>query len=208
MSPQEREQLIRFLAPLRQQAPVRKDAEADALIQETCAGQPDAAYLLVQRAMLLEHALQDAQTRIARLQDEVERTRPVSGGGFLDNNTWGNAPALQRTPNPAPAPGYAPAPAAASGVPGWLGNMATTAAGVVAGSFLFQGIEHLLGGSHSSGNSWLGHDGLLSQSPAETTIVNNYYDSGSGSASSESIANIDSLALDDLSDNSDTPDWM
>jgi hypothetical protein len=32
-----------------------------------------------------------------------------------------------------------------------LGNIATTAAGVVAGSFLFQGIEHLMGNHNASG---------------------------------------------------------
>ena len=64
-------------------------------------------------------------------------------------------------------------PAAASGFgvgSSFLGNMATTAAGVVAGSFLFHGIENLMG-HHSSG---LGQQSLNEHVP-EQNVVNNYY---------------------------------
>lgn len=137
MTPSEKETLTRLLGRLAEARAERKDGEAEALIAEICRQQPDAAYLLVQRGLLLEQALQDAQARAASLQAEMDRLRPPVVDG------WGNAPAPQARPT------YA-APAASAASAGWgsgfLGNVASTAAGVVAGSFLFQGIEHLLGG--------------------------------------------------------------
>jgi hypothetical protein len=171
MNNQEREQLTHFLQQLTQAQAAQKDGEADALIREACLRQPDAAYLLVQRAMLLDHAVQDAQAQVSRLQDELSQARAGNnGGGFLDANAWGNS-AVTRTAPTAQAPLYpaAPAPAATAPAPsawgsGMLGNIATTAAGVVAGGFLFQGIEHLLG-NHGA-NSGL-TNGLSSNPPVE-----------------------------------------
>lgn len=137
MTPSEKETLTRLLGRLAEARVERKDGDAEALIADACRQQPDAAYLLVQRVLLLEQALQDAQARAAGLQSELDRLRPPTVDG------WGNAPAPQVRPTyAAPA-----APAASAGWgSGFLGNVASTAAGVVAGSFLFQGIEHLLGG--------------------------------------------------------------
>jgi len=161
MNIQEREQLSRFLEQLAQAQVVQKDSEADALIRASCAQQADAAYLLVQRAMLLEAAVRNSQSEINRLQGELAQSRnqPQTGqGGFIDANSWGNSPAPRPVPTPATPPAAAPessaAPAATPGAvappasawrSGMLGTIATTAAGVVAGGFLFQGIEHLLG---------------------------------------------------------------
>lgn len=205
MNPQEREQLIQFLRQLAQVPPVQKDSEADALIREACAKQPDAPYLLVQRALLMEQALQQAQSQISRLQGELDQARPAQRtGGFLDGNAWGSAAARPAPYPPSPSPAYQPAPAAAPASTwgsGWLGNVATTAAGVVAGSFLFQGIEHLMGGHHG-GSSLFGNSGNpLSQSLGEPTIVNNYHDS-TPSVSDD----LDTTALDGVSD--DSPDWI
>ena len=54
MNIQERDQLKLFLQQLTQVQASQKDAEAETLIREACARQPDAGYLLVQRAMQLE----------------------------------------------------------------------------------------------------------------------------------------------------------
>ncbi|MBS1230742.1 MAG: hypothetical protein H6R17_4019 [Proteobacteria bacterium] len=157
MNIQEREQLTRFLEQLAQAQVVQKDSEADALIRATCTRQADAAYLLVQRAMLLEAAVCNSQSEINRLQGELEQARnqsPTGHGGFIDANSWGNSPAPRPALTPAMPPAASALQAAAPGVvappvsawgSGMLGTIATTAAGVVAGSFLFQGIEHLLG---------------------------------------------------------------
>lgn len=157
MTPKERELLQGFLQQLEQTRPSAKDSEAEALIRDASARQPDSAYLLVQRAMGLDLALQAAQGQIAKLQADLNAAKapaPVSSG-FLDNpNVWGR----QATPiNPAVSPQVsraqapaAPAPAAAQAAPsawgsGMLGTLATTAAGVVAGSLLYQGIQGLMG---------------------------------------------------------------
>jgi hypothetical protein len=54
---------------------VKKDPEADALIQEAVAQQPDATYLLTQRVLLLGVALDQARARVAELGTEVQRSR-------------------------------------------------------------------------------------------------------------------------------------
>jgi len=166
---QEREQLTQFLQQLTLAQPAQKDSEADALIREACLRQPDAAYLLVQRAMLLDHALLDSRAQITRLQAELEQARAGNNsGGFLDTNAWGNSVATRANPPPqaplypaAAAPVAAPsaAPAASAWGSGMLGNIATTAAGVVAGGFLFQGIEHLLGNHGASSGLMNGFGG-------------------------------------------------
>lgn len=209
MNALEREQLTRFLQQLTQARPARKDSEADALIREAGDRQPDAAYLLVQRSMLLDQAVRNAQEEISRLREELEQARnPSQGasrsadgnGSFLDANAWGNSPTTR--PAPPPRPGHDPgAPAAAAAAPvsapgawgsGMLGNVATTAAGVVAGAFLFQGIEHLIGASHGAHTGFLDgsnghgepsastrHDGFLSDSPVDTNTNGNIFDTSS-----------------------------
>ena len=128
MSPQEREELSQFLDQLIAARVGKRDSEADAMIRHACQRQPDAAYLLAQRAMIQAQALQAAQEEIARLRT------PQPGAGFLDSGAWGNH---------ALAPAQ-PARAASTLGGGWLGNAASMGAGVVAGSFLFQGLEPLL----------------------------------------------------------------
>lgn len=173
MNTSEREQLAQFLQQLTQAQAGVKDAEAQSLISRAMVQQPDAAYLLVQRALLQDGAIKVANEHIAALQEELNQLKAParsSGGGFLDAIGWGRAPAAPSAPvAPAapppyaapqasqqaalPAAGYYPpsapaAPAAAPGfqAPSFLTSMATTAAGVAAGAFLFQGIGHLMGG--------------------------------------------------------------
>jgi uncharacterized protein len=199
MHPQEKETLNNLLDQLSAARVELKDAEADALIQEACARQPNASYLLVQRMLLLEKALQDAQARIGQLQEELSQAQPASRRGFLDANCWGQ-PTPGKPNQPAPV---AASTSASSSSPSWgsgfLGNMATTAAGVVAGSFLFRGIEHLMG-DHGSG--WLSSGGVSSYSPAaETTVINNYF---------EDVPNtdLDAASLMDGSDSTEATNWI
>ena len=100
MSPQDSQKLNDFLTQLIQARGIQKDAEADALIQRAVAQQPDAAYLLVQRALLLEQGLNGAREQIAALQEQV-RNQP-GDGKFLDANTWGNSGANRPAAAPAP----------------------------------------------------------------------------------------------------------
>ena len=175
MTPKERELLQNFLQQLEQTQAGAKDAQAEGMIREASARQPDAAYLLVQRAMGLDLALQAAQTQMARLQTELDAARtPVPAAtGFLDSpNAWGRqavplSPSPQSTRPAASAAAAAnPPPVAAPAAPsawgsGMMGTLATTAAGVVAGSLLYQGIQGLMGHHTPSmaSNSGSGLDG-------------------------------------------------
>ena len=68
MNQRERDDLLQFLQPLLRTRVTDKDFAAEILILEQCARQPDALYLLVQRAITLGSALEVAQARIAEQQ--------------------------------------------------------------------------------------------------------------------------------------------
>lgn len=197
MNIQEREQLTQFLQQLKGAQVGAKDAEAERLIQETCRQQADANYLLVQRSLLLGQALETAQAEIARLQQALEPPRTTSNS-FLGGNAWGNTPAASAVGQQRPV---SPMPPAAVNAPSWgsgmLGTVATTAAGVVAGSFLFQGIEHLMG-NHNSSNGLLSENKGLhepSSAPAEHLAAN------------DDSKNVNNDFADLGPDDSSDPDW-
>jgi len=180
MSPQDSQLLTDFLNQLIQARGIQKDPDADALIQRAVAQQPDAAYLLVQRALLLEQGMTNARSQIAALQEQL-RGQQGGGGQFLDPNSWGNSgraapPPVSQAPTQQYQPEYRqPYPPAyqapyqpsyqqagpgmgmgggflGGGLRGTLGSIATTAAGVAAGSFLFQGLENMFSHHERGGN--------------------------------------------------------
>lgn len=99
MTPQESQALQEFLAQLTQVQGITKDAQASGMIAEAFSRQPDAGYLLVQRTMLQDQALETARSQISRLQAQLQADRETrgatgGGGGFLDPSTaWGNSAA-------------------------------------------------------------------------------------------------------------------
>ena len=102
MTPQEKEKLQQFLSQLNQAGGVQRDPEADAMINAAVSRQPDAAYLLVQRTLLQDQALEAAQARIADLERQAQAARPASSGSFLGGaDTWGNS--ARSAPAPASA---------------------------------------------------------------------------------------------------------
>lgn len=90
------------------------------------------------------------------------------------------APAYQQ-PAPAPRQGFFGGGGTggfASGVGSFLGNVATTAAGVAAGTFLVQGIESLFSDDKPSHGGGQGNAGYEAEQPVEQHItINNYYES-------------------------------
>lgn len=201
MTPQESQPLQDFLTQLVQVRGVPKDPQADALINSAVAQQPDAAYLLVQRALLLDQALNTAKAQIATLQRQIQaQAAPAPVSSFLDQNAWGNTPSQSVPARPAAMPMMQPsapmqappmqtqAPAAAA-APGFfgggmgnvLGTVAATAAGVAGGAFLFQGIEHMMH-PNSGGSGFMNQNGMspsTSAAPVENTTINNYYNDSS-----------------------------
>ena len=199
MTPQERELLTSFLQQMTLAQAGQKDPEAEALIREASAKQPDTAYLLVQRSMGLEYALQAANAETARIQGELNQLRSTSNSSFLKNaNIWGKLPTTNSALAPAAGsnvpmqstsqqrPPSAATPASSWGS-GMLGTVATTAAGVVAGSFLFQGIQGLMGHHNPSSNTAANPQPAESnkmaannEEPVELTNDTNYFaDAGS-----------------------------
>jgi hypothetical protein len=192
MTLQEKELLTRFLQQLIAAQAGQKDSEADALIREAVARQPDAAYLLVQRAMQLEQLLQSSQAEVQKLQAQIneagEGSAGPSGGFLSDPNAWGRSGA-PRVPAPtvqqaAAAPAAAPA-AASSWGSGLFGNIATTAAGVVAGSFLFQGIQGLM---HHGETKQADVNPQVDPALASEPELLNSYDTAAGGELSDSFA--------------------
>lgn len=206
MTPQERQLLQDFLNQLTQARNTVKDPEADGLIARAAAQQPDAIYLLVQRALLLEQALNNAKTQIAQLQSQ---TGSGTNGSFLSSSGWGSQSQSQsQTLNPPYSSAQnAPRTGLFGGSTGsFLGTMAATAAGVAGGAFLFQGIENLLG--HHNSNSSHGQSSLL-DSPTESAQVNDRYADNDSSDTQADNNDLDSLADVDLdgSDSGDDSSW-
>jgi hypothetical protein len=191
MNPQEKVQLEQFLQQLNSTQAGAKDSDANALITESVKKQPDASYLLVQRAMGLEMALQVAQKQMAEMQAQIDQTSKPSG--FLSGiNSWGRAAPAQAAPANAMA---AARPAAGAAQPsswgsGMLGAIATTAVGVVAGSMLYQGIQSMMGhNSAPDAGNGLGH----SNTPADSgQQVAQNYDNGASSYDNDFGGDFDS----------------
>src|SRR5262245_25617077 len=146
-----------FLQQLVQMRGIQKDAEADAMIARAVAQQPDAAYLLVQRAHLLEQALNAAKAELAELRSRAGGEASFLGG----QNAWGRgvqqtAP-LRLAGAPIPPSANPPVPPASPRAPSpfgsFLGQAAATAAGVAGGAFLFQGLENLFGHHEAFANT-------------------------------------------------------
>jgi len=169
-----------FLAKLRTARLPEKSPELERMVEETFQVQPDAAQLLVIKCMLQQHALDELRAEIESLRNQLaQRPAPAQTGG--SDRGWfarltGQAP-RQPQPPPASQPAYAPQPAAAPaygpfGGGSLLGSIATTAAGVAAGEFLFDGIEHMLHGSRGYG---FGGAAAFGEVPVVENITVNEY---------------------------------
>ena len=185
MTPQERELISTFLEQMKQTQVGQKDAEAEALIGAAVAAKADAPYLLVQRAVGLDYALQSVKADLTKAQAELAQLRSGANSSFIDQgDSWGRSgksvsaavPGTQSQAAFAPAfsassMGKPATPAAAAAAPasswgsGMLGTVASTAAGVVAGSFLFQGIQGLMGHHNSPGESAKAGDTVGASAP-------------------------------------------
>jgi len=186
MTPDERTLLQRFLQDLVQTRGGAKDTEADTLINQALRTSPDAAYVLVQHAILSDQALQAAQEQIADLQDQLRNTAPPQqSSSFLGRpSPW--AQAAQQPAPPQPSGYMGPGPFnSGGGLGSFLRSAGTTAAGVAGGALLFEGLSGLFGGHGGGfgggfggggfGGGGFGGGGFGGGAPVEN-ITNNYYD--------------------------------
>jgi hypothetical protein len=200
MSPQEKDLITSLLNRLKQASGQLRDAEADALIRQAAAEQPDVPYYLVQTVLIQDMALNQAQGRIADLErqlaEAVAQQQPTSFLGGIFGKSGGIQPGSAGVPsfgqptrpppspppaNPrgrpaAPVPGYAqpgsaePLSGMAQGGSGFLRSAATTAVGVAGGALLVEGVRSMFG--RETG----GILGGIGQTPSisETVIENKY----------------------------------
>jgi hypothetical protein len=137
-----------------------RDAEAEALIRELTTRQTAAPYLLAQVVLVQEQGLQQLQTRVEALEQELAE-RPA-GGGFLGGLFGGGArPQTAAPPAPQAATGTGwnntrfPAAAEAQGGSGsqpgaqgggFMAGAMQTAMGVAGGVLLGNALAGLFGG--------------------------------------------------------------
>lgn len=180
MTPQEKDLVTQLLQRLKQAGGAAKDPEAETLIRQAMAAQPDAPYYLVQTVLMQDMALADAQRRIADLERQAQPTaapqRSFLGGSVPSAGPWARAQPA------APPPVWGGQPAAPmqpqmqqptapmmqpSATSGFLRSAAATAAGIAGGALLFQGIQSMFG--HGFGGA-----GFAQQPGISETVINNY----------------------------------
>jgi len=89
MTPDERQLITGLFDRMRGFSLGDKDAEAEALISQQVSGLRDAPYMLVQSVLVQEHALQQAESRIKELEEQVRElesatpAQPAGSGSFL-----------------------------------------------------------------------------------------------------------------------------
>ena len=136
MNPQEKELLTTLLDRVKNAPRQDKDPEADALIRQAMAAQPDLPYYLTQTVLIQDLSLHQAQQRIADLEkqlaDAQQAAKPTVGsflGGLFGNRSpaqasgpaqagppqagpWTRSPQVAAAPPAQPygQPGYAPQP--------------------------------------------------------------------------------------------------
>lgn len=149
MNADERTLLTRFLDELSSARVGAKDGEADALIARALSRNADAAYLLVQHAIVADQSLHAAQARIAALERQQAAPAPA-GAGLLPQSVSTPAPGAWGGPQ---QDAYAPPPpeeppgifSGGGGLGSFLRTAGTTAAGVAGGQMLFSGLSDLFG---------------------------------------------------------------
>lgn len=215
MTPQEKDLLTTLLTRLKSTGGQPKDPEADALIRQAMAEQPDMPYYLVQTVLIQDLSLHQAQQRITDLEkqlaDAQQATKPTVGsflgglfgsrppapaGGAPTAGPWSRSPQVAGAP-PAqpygqpgyPQPGYGQPMGGAAGMMGGMGGgggFLRSAAATAAG--VAGGALLFQGISSLFGNHYAG--GLMSGGMTPglgETVVNNYYgsDAGGGDWSSD-----------------------
>ena len=134
MTPDERNILQAFLSDLATTPAPARDPEADAMIQQAMQRNPNAAYLLVQHAILADQALHAAQAQLAHQQQSLPA--PTS---FLPQT----APQQGYWAGPMGAPVQSSPFAANSGLGSFLRSAGQMAAGVAVGDLVAQGISNI-----------------------------------------------------------------
>ena len=183
MTPQERELVTELFDRLATLENAPRDAEAERAIIEGLRRAPNAAYSLVQTALVQDEALKRADARIRALEAQLGEDAAPQAGGFLDNlreallgrrePQRGSVPSVRpqaasqnQEAASAPAAAWRQGPAGGS----FLGTAAAAAAGVIGGSLLLDGIRSMMGPHH----------GAFFADPAQGAVPPSPWDTGGG----------------------------
>lgn len=201
MNSQEAQMLQQLVEQVSKTPLTEKDPDAEALLKDGLARDPDAIYKLAQIVLVQDISLHQAQARIQQLMAEAQQQpappQPARASSFLggllhrndpapSSQPYGGTPQYQPVSAP-PPPQYAAQPqyyAQPSQGSSFLRSAATTAAGVAAGALAFEGIESIFhrgfGGGYGMGGfgSPMGFGGM----PVEETVINNYIEDPNQSA--------------------------
>ena len=233
MTPQESKLLQDFLTQMVEAGSVPKDHDADDMIQRAARAQPDALYLVVQRSLIQQQALDAAQRRISELERAAQAGSNPARSDFLGGGSaWGRSSGAGRSgqdqglgreaasvfgsrgpavaagrPALAQAQGAGPAAGAGGSRAGsFLGQAAAMAAGVAGGAFLFHGLGSLLGHGSGTGDGFLSPGGL--EPVTENVTINEYgKDSNDAGASQDWGANDGTGASDRWDDPGSSADY-
>ncbi|HEY4921122.1 MAG TPA: DUF2076 domain-containing protein [Xanthobacteraceae bacterium] len=176
MTPQERQLVVELFDRLAALENAPRDLDAERAIAAGLARAPHGTYALVQTAIIQDEALKRANARIAEL--EGQGAEPPRQGGFLDNM---REALMGRDERRGSVPSVRPAAASTSGASAWaggapapagygqpmmaqpmmaqpigtggsfLGTAAASAAGVIGGAMLLDGIRSMFGHSNVAG---------------------------------------------------------
>jgi len=170
MTPQERELIADLFDRLAQLESEPHDPDAERAIRDGLRRAPHSIYPLVQTVLVQDEALKAANARIEALESGATEAGSARPGGFLDNMRdvlFGRAEAGRGSvPTVRPASQLPPRPVARQSTfgqpdaqaplgqspqgPSFLGTAAATAAGMVGGALLLDGVRSALGG-HQGG---------------------------------------------------------
>ncbi|HEX4133199.1 MAG TPA: DUF2076 domain-containing protein [Bryobacteraceae bacterium] len=177
---EQEQQLISGLADRIKNAPAPQiDRDAYDLILHTIGTRPDALYVLTQTVLVQEMALNQAKAQIEDLKRQGGYQS--SPGGFLPSSNQGSHPSGYQASGYQGSGYAAPPPPSGGGFSGFLHNVATTAAGVIAGEIAFDSLASLFGGNR--GGFFGGGSGFM---PGSDTTVNNYYNDNPGQGGDDS----------------------
>ena len=203
MTSQEQQMLQDLVGKINNTRLEEKDDDAERFLQDGLGRNPDAMYMLAQTVLVQNMALEQAKRQMTAMQQAPPP--PAKATSFLGSLLGHHDPQPQQAPQqPAYQPvqyaqgGYAPQgqayQPAPSGQPSFLRSAATTAAGVAAGAFAFEGIESMLhggmGGGGMGGGMFGGGYGGYGDAPREE-VVNNYYDAPQGGGGGDYVAGPD-----------------
>jgi uncharacterized protein len=119
MTPQEKDLITTLLGRLKSAGGQPKDPEADALIREAVAEQPDAPYFLVQTVLIQDLSLHNAQNRIVDLEKqlaEAQQAAKPTATSFL-GGLFGSRPPAPASAPAAPAGPWSRSPQVAAAPP-------------------------------------------------------------------------------------------